>query len=391
MKNLKSIKTLNSISNIIYENLDAQYAKVSDNETNPDAIIVRSASCHEMDFNTELKAIARAGAGVNNIPVDKCTEAGIVVFNTPGANANAVKELVFGAMSIAARNICDGIEWARTLKGKGADVPKLVEKGKSQFVGPELYGKTIGVIGLGAIGVMVANNAHATGMKVIGYDPFISVEHAWKLSRAITRVYSIEEVMQQSDYISIHIPLMELTRGMLNAGLLKLAKPNLIVLNFARGELVVTADILAALSERKIAKYITDFPNDELLCQDGVICIPHLGASTPESEENCAQMASAQLRDFLDNGNIVNSVNLPACEMPRSGAMRVAVIHRNITNMVGQITAIIADKSANISTMVNKSRGDIAYTMLDLDDATNGDLVERLMGIEGVIRVTIYK
>ncbi len=387
---MKSIKTLNAISDIIYETLDASYAAVSPNEADPDAIIVRSASCHELEFNKSLLAIARAGAGVNNIPLERCTDAGVVVFNTPGANANAVKELVFGAMSIAARNISEGIEWAKTLKGKGAEVPGLVEKGKSQFVGPELKGKTIAVLGLGAIGVMVANTAYAVGMKVIGYDPFISVEHAWGLSRAIERVYSLEEVMKQSDYISIHIPLMDKTRGMINEALLHLAKPSLIILNFARGELVETKAVLEALANKRIHKYVTDFPTDELLNGEGVICIPHLGASTPESEENCAQMAAQQLRDYLENGNIVNSVNLPTCTMPRSGAMRIAIIHQNIKNMVGQITAVLAAKGANITNMVNSSKGNVACTMLDLDEKTNGDVCQKLSDIGGVIRVTTF-
>lgn len=382
------IRTLNSISNAIYDHLVPDSFDVSDCMEAPDGILVRSAKCG-CDFNKELKAIARAGAGVNNIPVDACTEAGIVVFNTPGANANAVKELVFSAMMMSSRNLLDAVAWAKTLKGKGDEVAALVEKGKNQFVGPELRGKTMGVIGLGAIGVMVANEADAIGMNVLGFDPYISVEHAWRLSRSICRARSLEELVKESDYISIHVPLMKDTHGYINEKLCALMKPTATLLNFSRAELVDIPAVLAALKEGKFARYIVDFPTEETLGVENVIAIPHLGASTPESEENCANMAAQQLKDYLLDGNIKNSVNLPDCEMPRSGACRLCIINHNRTNMVGQITAILADRGENIANMINKSRGNYAYTMIDLDEKVNGDVTKRIAAIDGIIRVTV--
>jgi D-3-phosphoglycerate dehydrogenase len=385
------IKTLNSISDAIYDFLKEDNYAISPEEATPDGILVRSADCLNMYFNPELRAIARAGAGVNNIPIDRCTQAGIPVFNTPGANANAVKEMVLGAMFLATRNTVDGIEWCRTLKGRGADVPKLVEKGKSQFVGHELAGKKIGVIGLGAIGVMVANDAQAIGMDVIGYDPFISVEHAWGLSRAVERALSLEYVLEQCDYITIHVPLMDSTIGFINEKALTHMKSTALLFNFARGEIVDAKAVINALSCGKLARYVTDFPTDDLLGAPGVICIPHLGASTPESEENCANMAARQLKDYLENGNIVNSVNLPNCEMPRSGVQRITMLHQNVANMVGQITTLLAAKNANIANMINKSRGSVAYTIIDLDDEVNGDVTAGLKSINGMIFVRIIK
>lgn len=385
------IKTLNSISNAIYDHLNKENFAVSPDMESPDGILVRSAKCIGMEYNKELKAIARAGAGVNNIPVDGCTETGIVVFNTPGANANAVKELVFAAMMMSSRNLLDAVSWAKTLKGKGTEVPALVEKGKNQFVGPELRGKTMGVIGLGAIGVMVANEAYAIGMNILGYDPYISVDHAWRLSRAVTRARSLEDLVKESDYISIHVPLIKDTHGYIGERLFALMKPTATLLNFSRAELVDTPAALAALKEGKFARYIVDFPTEETLGVDNVIAIPHLGASTPESEENCANMAAMQLKDFLENGNIRNSVNLPDCEMPRSGACRLCVINHNRTNMVGQITGVLAEMGANIANMLNKSRGNFAYTMIDLDEMLPAEVAARLEAIDGIIRVTVLE
>ena len=385
---MNQIKTLNKIDPVIQTVL-AGY-EVSDNTEAPDGILVRSAKCHDMVFNPELKAIARAGAGVNNIPLDRCAAEGIVVFNTPGANANAVKELVFASMMMTSRNLTAAIDWCATLKGN-PDAAALVEKGKNQFVGPELKGKTMGVIGLGDIGVMVANEAYAIGMNVIGFDPFISVNHAWKLSRAIEHADSLDYLIQNSDYISIHVPLSDKTRGYFGEKELSHCKPTATLLNFSRAELVDIPAVLAALESGRIARYIVDFPTPEVIGAKNVIAIPHLGASTPEAEENCARMAAMQLRDYLENGNIHNSVNFPECAMPRSGAMRICLIHRNIPNMVGRITAILAERNANIANMANRSRGEYAYTMLDLDEQLNHGLETALEGIDGVIRVFLYR
>ena len=385
------IGTLNAISDSIYDPLPADQFEVSKEVEGAQGILVRSASMHEMDFDENLLAIARAGAGVNNIPLDKASEKGIVVFNTPGANANAVKELVLAGLLLSSRKIAQGIDWARTLKGQGAQVGKLVEKGKGQFVGPELKGKKLGVVGLGAIGVMVANAATAFGMDVYGYDPYISVKSAWGVSRAVHYVKSIEAMVEECDYITIHVPLADATRGMFNADLLGRAKDGLRLLNFARGELVDTPAVLAALQSGKLACYVTDFPNDDLLCVDNVICIPHLGASTPESEENCAHMAAEQIADYLQNGNIVNSVNFPHLEMPRvEGTFRIGVVHKNVSKMIGAITGTIGQYNINIDNMLNKSRGELAYTLIESNHAAGEDVLTALKGIEGVIRVLTF-
>lgn len=381
------IATLNSISDIIYEQLPKDKYSVSKDAAGANALLVRSFNCHTIEFPENLLAIGRAGAGVNNIPIDKCTAAGIVVFNTPGANANAVKELVLAAMLMASRNIVDAVNWGMGLKDKGVDVAKEVEAGKSQFVGPEIRGKKLGVVGLGAIGALVANDAVGLGMDVMGYDPSISIESAWSLSRAVKRSLNLESMVEECDFISIHVPLMEKTQGLFNAALFTKMKKGAVLLNFARGELVDTATLLKAIDDGIVGKYVTDFPNDKVLGAKNVICIPHLGASTPESEENCASMAAEQLADYLEHGNIKNSVNLPACDMPPSGKYRIALIHGNVTNMVGQITAILAAQKINIADMLNKSRGSVAYTMIDMDDPITDTVLGQLGAIEGMVRV----
>jgi len=383
------IKTLNNISDLIYSNLTPDKYQVSAGTDKPEGILVRSANMHEMELHPELLAIARAGAGVNNIPVDKCTDNGIIVFNTPGANANAVKELVLAALFMTSRRIVDGIEWIKSLKGAVSELSKLVEKGKSNFVGPEVKGKKLGVIGLGAIGVMVANDAKAIGMDVSGYDPFISVQAAWGLSRAVHRATSLDALLAESDYITIHTPLLKETRDLINKESIAKMKKGVRLLNFARGELVNTEDLLAALEDGTISCYATDFPDDRMLDNRNVIPIPHLGASTPESEDNCASMASHQLAEFLETGNITNSVNYPNCEMARTDRHRITICHRNVPNMVGQITSTLASHDINIADMINKSRGNAAYTMIDIDGEAPADIREKLMSINGVIRVRL--
>lgn len=385
------IKKLNAISNAVYDYLTEDKYQISEEGNEYDAILVRSAKCHDMDFPGNLMAIARAGAGVNNIPVEDCANKGIVVFNTPGANANGVKELVLAGMFIASRNILEATQWAQTLKGKGDEVLPMVEKGKKQFAGPELAGKTLGVIGLGAIGVMVANAAHSLGMKVIGYDPYISIESAWGLSQDVGRAYKLEELLTAADYITLHVPLMDKTRSFIGESELNKMKKNVVLLNFARNGLIDYEPLFEALDSGRIGRYVTDFPNEKLLEYDNVISIPHLGASTPESEENCAYMAAKQLRDYLETGNIVNSVNMPTCVLPFTGKFRIAVINKNTSGMVGKITAMLAELGANITDMVNKSKGDIAYTVINLDEKVSDDVIQKIRGIEGVIRVRTFE
>lgn len=382
------IKTYNKISKTGLEVFDDKYT-VGDEVENADGAIVRSASLHDTEFPESLKAIARAGAGTNNIPIDRCSEQGIVVFNTPGANANAVKELVIAGMLISSRRVISGIEWAKTLKGNGAEVGKMVEKGKSAFAGPEIKGKSVGVIGLGAIGVMVANAANALGMKVYGYDPYLSVKSAWNLTHNAVHIFDINEIFEKCDYITIHVPLTDGTKNLVNKDAIAKMKDGVRILNFARGGLVNNDDIKAALESGKVAAYVTDFPSDDVLGVDGVIAIPHLGASTPESEDNCAGMAAKELIDYIENGNIVNSVNLPEITMPRSGENRVCVIHRNIPNMLTAITGIFAGDNINIENLLNKSRGDYAYTMLDIGSADISAVAEKIGAIDGVIRVRV--
>lgn len=383
------VKCLNKISPLGTSRLGENY-HVGEDVENPDAILVRSAAMHDMEFNKNLLAIARAGAGTNNIPVERCVQEGIVVFNTPGANANAVKELVIAALLLTSRKIVPGIEWAGTLKGKGDEVGKLVEKGKSSFVGPEIAGKTLGVVGLGAIGILVANAAEALGMKVMGYDPFLSVEGAWDLSSNTQRALTLEEIYANCDYISLHVPLTPDTKEMINAATIAQMKEHVRILNFARGDLVNNTDLLKALSDGKVAAYATDFPNDALLGVENVLAIPHLGASTPESEDNCACMAADEIKDYLENGNIKNSVNLPNVSMPReNGAKRVCIIHQNIPNMISTLTGVLANIGVNIENMQSKSKKEYAYTILDVTGNVNDDTVKAINDNDGIIFVRV--
>lgn len=382
------IKTYNKISKVGLDVFDDKYT-VGDEVENADGAIVRSASLHDTEFPETLKAIARAGAGTNNIPIDRCSEKGIVVFNTPGANANAVKELVLAGLLIGSRRVISGIEWAKTLKGNGAEVGKMVEKGKGAFAGPEIKNKTIGVIGLGAIGVMVANAANALGMKVYGYDPYLSVKSAWNLTHNTVHIFDINEIFEKCDYITVHVPLTDSTKNLINAEAIAKMKDGVRILNFARGGLVDNAALKSALESGKVASYVTDFPSDDILDVDGVIAIPHLGASTPESEENCAGMAARELIDYIENGNIVNSVNLPEITMPRSGENRICVIHKNIPNMLTAITGIFAEDNVNIENLLNKSKGEYAYTMLDIGKADVSAVADKIGAIDGVIRIRI--
>lgn len=379
-----NVLTLNKISATGLARLGDNY-NISDSVENPDAILVRSAAMHDMELPESLLAIARAGAGVNNIPLDKCTEKGIVVFNTPGANANAVKELVLAGLLISSRKIVDGIEWAKTLKGN-PDAAKLVEKGKSQFVGPEIKGKTLGIVGLGAIGVLVANAAAALGMNVLGYDPYISVDGAWGLSPKVKHVVSLDEIFESSDYITLHVPLTPDTKGVICAENIAKMKDGVRILNFARGDLADNEAVLSAVANGKVDKYVTDFAAPEIIDVDGVIVIPHLGASTPESEDNCAIMAADEIKDYLENGNIKNSVTLPAVSMPRGAGSRVCVIHKNVPNMINSVTSALA--GANIENMQSKSRKDYAYTILDVTGDFDSSAVE---AIDGVIKVRVIK
>ena len=382
------IKTYNKISKTGLEVFDDKYT-IGDEVENADGAIVRSAALHDEEFPKSLQAIARAGAGTNNIPIEKCSEQGIVVFNTPGANANAVKELVIAGLLLSSRRVVSGIEWAKTLKGEGDAVGKLVEKGKGAFAGPEIKGKKLGVIGLGAIGVMVANAANHLGMTVYGYDPYLSVKSAWNLNHNAVHINDINEIFANCDYITIHVPLTDSTKNLINSNSLAKCKDGVRILNFSRAALVNDADLKAALESGKVAAYVTDFPTDDVLGVDGVIAIPHLGASTPESEDNCAGMAAKELIDYIENGNIVNSVNLPEITMPRSGENRVCVIHKNIPNMLTAITGIFAGNNVNIENLLNKSRGDYAYTMLDIGEADISAVSEKIGAIDGVIRVRV--
>ena len=383
------IQTLNKISTVGLNRFPLDKYEVASEFTEPDAVLVRSAKMHDMTLPESLKAIARAGAGVNNIPIAGCTERGIVVFNTPGANANAVKELVVAGMLLASRKIVQGVNWAGTLIGNGEEVPKLIEKGKSNFAGPELKGKTLGVIGLGAIGMLVANAAEALGMRVTGFDPYISIDSAWHLSQTVEKAISLDSLLSESDYISLHIPLTEETKGFLDKNKFKVMKEGIRIMNFARGGLVDKTALFEALDTGKVAAFVTDFPDEDLLKNEKILCIPHLGASTPESEANCAVMAVDQVRDFLENGNIKNSVNFPVAQMPRNGRYRLIIANRNIPKMVGNITSILADENINISDMLNKHRDEIAYNIIDVDDEIKEDQVGKIRSLEGVIMVRI--
>lgn len=355
----------------------------------PDAIVLRSYNMHEYDIPSSVLCVGRAGAGVNNIPIDKCSQNGIVVFNTPGANANAVKELVICGLLLAGRKVSQGIEWATTLKGKGEDVAKLVEKGKNSFVGSEIYGKTLGIIGLGAIGALVANAAIGLGMKVIGYDPYISIDAAWHLDNRVYKETDIDEVFANCDFISLHVPLNASTKHIVNAHTISLMKKGSAILNFARGELADNNAVINALSSKKLSRYVTDFPCDELLGVDGVICIPHLGASTPEAEDNCAVMVTKQIIDYLENGNITNSVNFPSCVVPRLGETRITVFHKNVKNVLSAITSIISSNGHNISNMVSQSKGDYAYLILDIDEKCTQNILDEILKLDTVLRIRV--
>jgi D-3-phosphoglycerate dehydrogenase len=381
------IMTVNKISPRGLELFPRDQYEVASELSNPDAIIVRSSPLHEMEFPASVKAIARAGVGTNNIPVERCTEKGIVVFNTPGANANAVKELVVAGLLLSCRRIHEGINWTKSLLGQTTDIPGMVEQNKNQFAGPELLGKTLGVIGLGAIGVMVANAAVGIGMRVIGFDPFISVESAWRLSREVIRAEGLESLLRQSDFLTLHTPLTDKTRGLLNEERFAVMKKGVRIMNFARGGLVNNEDLIEALKTGQVAKYVTDFPEEKLLKVENVLCIPHLGASTPEAEENCAIMAANQLKTFLETGNITRSVNFPDCTLERTGKVRLTVSNFNIPNMVGQITAILAEEKINISDLLNRHKDGIAYNIIDLDSDLSAEALLRIQAIEGVIRV----
>lgn len=381
-----NVLTLNKIAPIGTSRLGSNYS-YGDDVANPDAILVRSAAMHDMEFGDNLLAIARAGAGTNNIPKDKCTEQGIVVFNTPGANANAVKELVLAGLFLSSRKIVEGIEWEKTtLKGNGDAVGKMVEKGKSQFVGPEIKGKTLGIIGLGAIGILVANAAAALGMNVIGFDPFMSVTNALKLDPTVKLMKNNEEVMTNCDYLTIHVPLTDETRDLVDADMIAKMKDGVRILNYSRDGLVNSTAVLEAIKSGKVAKYVTDFGTDDILGEENVICMPHLGASTPESEDNCAVMACDQVKEYLENGNIINSVNYPAISLPRNESdTRFCVMHKNVPELLKKV---LTEINGNVENMLSKSRGDYAYTILDVAGADKAD-ADKIAAVDGVVRVRV--
>jgi len=385
-----TIKTMNKIAPVGLERLPAERYLTGDGVENEDAILVRSAKLHDYVFPEKLWAIARAGAGVNNIPVERCSEAGVVVFNTPGANANAVKELVLCAMLLASRDVIGGAAWGKEQAQAGdVDVAAAVEKGKSAFVGPELYRKTLGVVGLGAIGALVANIGLSLGMDVYGYDPYLSVDAALRLDRHIKVVKELDTLYASSDYITLHLPYMEATKDTVNAAAIAKMKDGVRIINMARGGLVNNADMIAALQSGKAARYVTDFPDNEITLAGGVVAIPHLGASTPESEDNCAVMAADQLRDFLENGNIKNSVNFPNVIMERSGVQRLCVIHRNVPAVIAQITTQLGACGVNVENMTNKSKGEYAYTMVDAGSQVDESIIEDIRRAPGVIRMRV--
>ena len=384
----KKILTMNKIAQIGLDRFNDDYT-ISDSMEQPDAIMVRSASLHDMEMPESLLAIARAGAGTNNIPIDRCSEQGIAVFNTPGANANAVKELVIAGLLIASRRVIPAIDWAKGLKGNGAEVGKMVEKGKSQFAGPEIKGKKLGVIGLGAIGVMVANTAYSLGMDVLGYDPYLSIDAAWSLSRWTHHAATLDEIFAQCDYITLHVPLNDETRGMIDSAAIAKMKDGVRILNFARADLVDGASIVDAVKNGKVGCYVVDFPTDEVLGVEGIVAIPHLGASTPESEDNCAIMAADELRWYLRDGTVRNSVNLPNLDGGRAEKNRICIIHKNIPNMLAQFSTVFSNAGINIENLLSKSKKDIAYTQIDFDSDVSDELVAALNAIDGIIRVRV--
>ena len=387
---MQQILTLNKISPIGLEKFDRSRYTWGENVEAPDAVLVRSASMHDMPLPPSVKAIARAGAGVNNIPLDECARKGIAVFNTPGANANAVKEITILGLLMASRKVASSMEWVKTLKGSGDETAKKIEKGKGAFTGPEIKGKKLGVIGLGAIGVLVANAAAGLGMTVYGYDPYLSVDAAWSMSASIYHAKTLGDIYENCDYITLHLPCTGETKGMINDSSIAKMKNGVRLLNFARGELVVTEDLLEAVEQKKISCYVTDFPADEMIGRENIVALPHLGASTPESEDNCAVMAVAELTDYLETGNIVHSVNLPNVSLPRSAGMpRVCVVHLNVSGLINKLTAVISEAGGNIENMISGSRKEYAYTMFDLSGNIPADLAEKLDQVPNVIRSRI--
>ena len=382
-------KCLNPIAKIGLNNFSDKYEAV-DNVDEAEGILVRSANMLEMEFSDNLLGIARAGAGVNNIPLDRCTQKGIVVFNTPGANANGVKEMVLAAMLIASRDIIGGTEWVKANAGD-PDIAKLTEKSKKKFAGTEIFGKKLGIIGLGAIGVRVANAARQLGMEVYGYDPYLSIDAAWRLSSDVKHVTNVDDIYSKCDIITIHVPALDSTKGMIDKDAIAKMKKGVILINLARDILCNEVDVLAGINAGKIRKYVTDFPNPVIAGHDGCIVIPHLGASTEESEDNCAVKAVLELKDYLENGNINNSVNLPNCDMGICSKPRVAIFHKNVANMIGQFTTVFGSVGMNISDMTNKSRGDYAYTLIDLEDTVGDEIVKKLEQVDGVIRVRVVR
>ncbi|MDH5602381.1 MAG: 3-phosphoglycerate dehydrogenase family protein [Cyclobacteriaceae bacterium] len=380
-----TIQTINKIAGEGLSRFPENAYSIADDIQDPDAILVRSASLHETAFSSRLKAIARAGAGVNNIPLDRCSEQGIVVFNTPGANANAVKELVIAGMLISSRKIVEGISWTRDLKGKGDEVKTMVEKGKANFAGPEIQGKTLGVVGLGAIGILVANAASALGMRVIGYDPYLTIDAAWQLSKEVQKARSLDALLGESDYITLHVPLLDSTKNFIDKSKFALMKDGVRILNFARGGLLHQADLFEALNQGKVGAFVTDFPDDEVLHHEKIIPVPHLGASTPESETNCAVMAVDQVRDYLENGNIKNSVNFPAADMARTGGSRIILAAKNAPAIVGKITSHLAACHYNIKDMLSQQKNDLSYNIIEIDGKVKEADIDAMRSFEGVI------
>ena len=385
------IQTLNKIAACGLDRLPREYYETATEIGHPDGILVRSQDMHALELPATLLAIARAGAGTNNIPIPAATDKGIVVFNTPGANANAVKELVLAAMLLSSRRIVQGLNWSQSLKGKGDEVPDLVEKGKAQFIGPEIEGKTLGVIGLGAIGVMVANAATALGVKVIGFDPYISVEAAWKMNTSVRKATSLDALVAESDFITIHVPLTPETKGLFNKERLARTKKGARIINLSRSGLVDNTALKAELASGRLGGYVTDFPEEDLFGVDNILAIPHLGASTPEAEDNCAIMAADQLREYLERGNIKNSVNFPAAEMAPTGKTRITLANKNVPNMIGQVTTILAKHKLNIDDMLNKNKGEVAYNIIDVSGDIPATLKEELSAIEGVLLVRVIE
>lgn len=385
-----NIKLLNKIAKVGTDNFDTGLYNVGENIEAPDAVMVRSADMHSAELNPELLAIARAGAGVNNIPIDKCAESGVVVFNTPGANANGVKELAIAALLLASRNIVGGIEWVKSLKGE-TGIAALIEKGKSKYAGCELAGKSLGVIGLGAIGGMVANTANSLGMTVTGCDPYITVEAAWSLSRAIKKAAAYDDIYANSDYITLHVPATAETKGMICEKTIAKMKDGVRIINLSRADLVNSADLIAAVKSGKIASYVTDFATDDIIGVENITVIPHLGASTVESEDNCAVMAARELIEYLENGNIKNSVNFPNASMPHDGDARICVMHRNKTGILSNISSAVASEGINIENMINRSRGDYAYTIVEITGTIPQSVIDRVNAVEDIIRVRVIK